>query len=56
VLKAIIYNILKHPAVLEKLQTELDAANLEFPPAYENTKDLPYLTAVIKEVRHSTRL
>lgn len=48
--KAIAYNILRHPSVLEKLRAELDAANLAFPPTYEQTKDLPYLNAVIKEV------
>ncbi|CAM1511888.1 Fc.00g094010.m01.CDS01 [Cosmosporella sp. VM-42] len=47
--KAITYNILTHPEVLERLRAELDAANLPFPPSYEQTKDLPYLNAVIKE-------
>ncbi|KAM0543294.1 hypothetical protein ACHAPJ_012378 [Fusarium lateritium] len=47
--KSITYNILKHPDVLAKLREELDAANLSFPPAHAETKDLPYLNAVIKE-------
>lgn len=48
--KAITYNILNHPQVLESLREELDAANLSFPPTYAQTKDLPYLNAVIREV------
>ncbi|KAF4982904.1 hypothetical protein FDECE_17421 [Fusarium decemcellulare] len=47
--KSTTYHILEHSEVLEKLRAELDAANLSFPPTYEQTKDLPYLTAVIKE-------
>jgi cytochrome P450 len=47
--KAIIYNILTHPLVYEKLRKELDQATLSFPAKYNETKDLPYLSAVIKE-------
>ncbi|SPO06362.1 related to pisatin demethylase / cytochrome P450 monooxygenase [Cephalotrichum gorgonifer] len=47
--KAIMYNILSYPHVLEKLRSELDAANLSFPPTYEEMKDLPYLSVVILE-------
>lgn len=47
--KAITYNILSHPDVYKKLRAELDAANLSFPPQYEETKDLPYLNACIIE-------
>ena len=47
--KAIAYYILKHPAVHKKLVAELEAAKLSFPPQYEETRNLPYLNAVIKE-------
>lgn len=47
--KATIYHVLRNPAVLVKLQAELDAANLSFPASYAETRDLPYLNAVIKE-------
>ncbi|KAK7421448.1 hypothetical protein QQX98_002146 [Neonectria punicea] len=49
VLKSITYSILSHPNVFERLRAELDAENLSFPPRFEQTKDLTYLNAVIKE-------
>lgn len=55
---AVMYHCLKHPAVVEKLQAELDKA---IPagtdvPEFEQVKDLPYLDNVIKETMriHST--
>lgn len=47
--KAIAYYILINPPVHKKLRAELDSANLAFPAKYDQTKDLPYLNAVIKE-------
>lgn len=47
--KAITYHILSTPSVQKKLRAELDAADLSFPPQYNETKDLPYLNAVIRE-------
>lgn len=47
--KAIAYHILRNPAVQERLVAELDAAGLSFPAQYEETRDLPYLNAVVKE-------
>lgn len=49
-MKAIAYNVLTHPSVFKTLRAELDAAHLSFPPSYEQTKELPYLNTVIKEV------
>lgn len=49
VMKSIAYNIIKHPRVHKKLVEELDAANLSFPPKHEETRDLPYLCACVKE-------
>lgn len=47
--KGILYYLLRNVDCLSKLQQELDAAQLSFPPSYAETKDLPYLNAVIKE-------
>lgn len=47
--KATIYHVLRNPAVLAKLQAELDGATLSFPASYAETRNLPYLDAVIKE-------
>lgn len=47
--KAIVHHILSNPRVQEKLCAELDGAGLSFPPQYSETKDLPYLSAVIRE-------
>ncbi|KAK6330384.1 hypothetical protein TWF696_003480 [Orbilia brochopaga] len=51
-LRAIIYNLLKYPRVMEKLRAELTAAlpptTTAIPP-YSITNALPYLSAVIKE-------
>ena len=52
---ALMYNVLKHPYVLEKLQKEIDAAIPDGVdvPTYESVKSLPYLEAVINEtLRH----
>lgn len=50
--KAIVYHVLSNPDVLKFLRKELDAASLSHPPAYAQTRDLPYLNAVITEVNH----
>ncbi|KAL8383414.1 hypothetical protein RB595_006933 [Gaeumannomyces hyphopodioides] len=48
--KAITYHILKSPAVKARLVAELDGAGFtSSPPPYAETKDLPYLEAVIRE-------
>lgn len=47
--KGIIYHLLRNPVALAKLRAELDAADLFFPASFSDTKDLPYLDAVIKE-------
>lgn len=49
VMKAITWYTLTTPGVQDKLVSELDAAGLSFPPKYEETRELPYLNAVIKE-------
>jgi len=43
------YYLLKNPDTLAKLRTELRNAGVPFIPAYTQTRDLPYLDAVIKE-------
>ena len=48
-LSAIIYYILKHPAVLKKLQRELDDAAVKAPVSWKTAQTLPYLGAVIHE-------
>jgi cytochrome P450 len=49
----ILYNLLKHPAALKKLRSELDNAlnsgRLSDPPTFSETDKLDYLGAVIKE-------
>jgi cytochrome P450 len=47
---AVVYYLIKHPTAMEILRKELQQANLDRPiPTYNQTKDLPYLAAVIKE-------
>lgn len=53
-LKAVFYYLLKHPASMNELTTELksacEARNLTTPlPTWKEVQDLPYLQAVIKE-------
>ncbi|KLU90386.1 hypothetical protein, variant [Magnaporthiopsis poae ATCC 64411] len=48
--KAIMYYILQSPAVEARLVAELDGASFtSSPPPYAETRDLPYLDAVIRE-------
>lgn len=49
VAKAVVYHVLRDPAVLRRLRAELDAAAVSFPPTYAQTCDLPYLEAVVRE-------
>jgi cytochrome P450 len=57
VMKSIVWYILSssrdkndsEASVKARLVAELDAANLSFPPKYEETRNLPYLNAVIRE-------
>lgn len=55
---ALLFHCLRHPAVVKKLQGELDAAipDSEQVPTYDQVKDLPYLQNVIEETLriHST--
>lgn len=54
---ALLFHCLQHPAVIRKLQQELDAALPgDDVPTYAAVKDLPYVDAVIKETMriHST--
>ncbi|KAK5091856.1 hypothetical protein LTR70_001167 [Exophiala xenobiotica] len=55
---AIMYYVLRTPHVLQKLQKELDDANIPAGtvPSYDAVKDLPYVQAVINETMriHST--
>lgn len=47
---AILYHLISHPQVLQKLEEELDTAGITTPvPRYGETRNLPYLDAVIKE-------
>ncbi|KAF3252961.1 hypothetical protein TWF192_004246 [Orbilia oligospora] len=50
-LRAIMYNLMKFPAALHALRTELSAAGLSSStiPKYSQTNSLPYLSAIIKE-------
>ena len=48
-LTSLFYFVLKNPRVLEKLQAELDSANLKVPVSYKDAQNLPYLDAVIRE-------
>lgn len=49
-LRAVIYYLLRNPSTLERLLNELSSAKLTLPfPTWTETKDLPYLNAVIKE-------
>lgn len=47
--KGVIYHLLRNPLAEAKLRAELDSAGLSFPSSFAETKDLPYLDAVIKE-------
>ncbi|KAE9368399.1 cytochrome P450 [Stipitochalara longipes BDJ] len=46
---ALIYNVLKHPNVEDKLVRELEEAQLSQVPSFSSVNKLPYLNAVIKE-------
>ncbi|EPS38807.1 hypothetical protein H072_7405 [Dactylellina haptotyla CBS 200.50] len=50
-LRATMFNLMRYPAVLHALRTELAAANITAAaiPKYSQTNSLPYLSAVIKE-------
>lgn len=48
-LSSIVYYVLQDLAVLERLQQELDQANLTYPVKFKTAQGLPYLDAVIKE-------
>ena len=48
-MKAITWYILSNRHVHARLVAELDGAGLSFPPQYGETRDLPYLDAVIRE-------
>lgn len=48
-LTAIITHVLKYPAVLRKLQDELDGSDLTYPVSYSKAQLLPYLDAIVKE-------
>lgn len=48
-IKAIVYHVLSNPNVHSRLRAELDAAKLSFPATFEQTDDLPFLDAVLKE-------
>lgn len=48
-ISAIIYHVLKEPAVLKKLQQELDDAAVKAPVSWKTAQTLPYLGAVIQE-------
>jgi cytochrome P450 len=48
-LRAIFYYVLKNPNVKDRLQKELDEANLTIPVSFAEAEKLPYLDAVIKE-------
>lgn len=55
---ALLFHCLEHPNVVQKLQTEIDAAipDVDAVPTFSAVRDLPYLDAVIKETMriHST--
>lgn len=46
---AIFYYVLKNPEIHQKLRTALREANLTLPITYGDTKDIPYLNAIISE-------
>lgn len=48
-LASLFYHVLKNPRVLQKLQQELDRANLKAPVSYKDTQGLLYLDAVVRE-------
>lgn len=47
--KGLIYHLLRNLVAQAKLRAELDSARLSFPASFAETKDLPYVDAVIKE-------
>lgn len=48
-MSGIVYNTIKHPRVLKRLQEELDANVKETPISWKVASSLPYLDAVIQE-------
>ena len=46
---SIIYRVLKHNLVHQKLQAELDGSSIRYPAPFKVTHSLPYLDAVIRE-------
>lgn len=50
---SIIYNLIRHPPALRKLQIEVDeafaAGHLSSPPTFAEAQAMPYLQAVVKE-------
>lgn len=48
-LRSIVYFLLRHPPSLHRLLAELDATPLSFPVSWAESRDLPFLDAVIKE-------
>lgn len=48
-LRAIVYFLLKHPEILQKLLWELREAKLGFPVTWKDSQTLPYLRAVVQE-------
>jgi cytochrome P450 len=49
-LTSIIYYVVKHKRVHDKLLTELDGSNSAYPLSYAEAQSLSYLNAVIKEI------
>lgn len=49
VIRALFYNLLKHPQTLHKLKDEMDFASKEGRPSWKTTRSLPYFGACIKE-------
>ena len=48
-LRAVVYRLIRHPDVLQKLLTELERANVSFPVTWKQSQDIPYLEAVVQE-------
>ncbi|KAJ4005613.1 hypothetical protein NW752_002448 [Fusarium irregulare] len=48
-LSAVLYYLLKNPACLDKLRTEIDEAELSKSPTFKESQQMVYLQAVIKE-------
>ncbi|KAJ8119415.1 hypothetical protein ONZ43_g3626 [Nemania bipapillata] len=49
VIAAVIFYLLKHPAVLKKLEAELESNSIHGIPTFAEVSKLPYLNAVLKE-------